>query len=212
SDCRPVLEWEAVSHWAPLETGTPSQGSGSSAEKQMLFAVDGAVPEGALCALMGPSDSDKTTLLDLLGGRCAVGRAEGSVVSDGKPLFTAGQQASATGCRVGYVRDGHGGIVTGLSVFDNLMFAAMLRTPGSLEEQARRVETVIEDTGLERSRDSMGSDLTAVQERLLSLALELLSDCRILLLDQPFKGLGSSESLQLMTTLQELSKKNKVTR
>ncbi|CAM9752160.1 unnamed protein product, partial [Hapterophycus canaliculatus] len=69
---------------------------------------------------------------------------------------------------------------------------------------------VIEETGLESSRDSKGSDLTAVQERLLSLAFELLADRRILLLDQPFKGLGSSESLQLMGTLQQLSKKKKV--
>lgn len=75
-----------------------------------------------------------------------------------------------------------------------------------------RVRRVIEETGLENSRDSKGGELTAVQERLLSLALELLSDRRILLLDQPFEGLNPSEALQLMGTLQQLSQKKKVTR
>lgn len=41
----------------------------------------------------------------------------------------------------GYIRQGHAGFVEGLTVFDNLVFAAMLRTPGSLEDQTARVET-----------------------------------------------------------------------
>lgn len=41
----------------------------------------------------------------------------------------------------GFTRQGGTGFLEGLSVFDNLMFAAMLRVPGTLEAQTTRVET-----------------------------------------------------------------------
>eukprot|EP00904_Undaria_pinnatifida_P003157 jgi/Undpi1/12842/HiC_scaffold_7.g02509.m1 len=52
-------------------------------EKQLLFSVDGQVPVGALCAVMGPSGSGKSTLLDLLAARRTTGRCEGEVLFEG---------------------------------------------------------------------------------------------------------------------------------
>lgn len=40
----------------------------------------------------------------------------------------------------GYMRQHHIGFLEGLSVFDNLVYAAMVRTPGTLEDQVGRVE------------------------------------------------------------------------
>ncbi|CAM9541379.1 unnamed protein product, partial [Laminaria digitata] len=45
------------------------------------------------------------------------------------------------------------------------------------------------------------------QQRLLALALELLSNRRILFLDEPTSGLDSTASLELMTVLRRLSRK-----
>lgn len=55
------------------------------------------------------------------------------------PCLTYPPQASRSERSFGYVRKGHNGFLPGLSSFDNLMFAAMLRIPESVEEQARRV-------------------------------------------------------------------------
>eukprot|EP00752_Nemacystus_decipiens_P017729 g15897.t1 len=205
----PILQWEGVSHWLTLPRnsrlreyvdveGDDDGDDDVTGEKQLLFSAAGSVPDGALCALMGPSDSGKSTLLGVLSGRRSVGRLEGTVFFEGRPVTD--NQASYIR-QSGYIRQGHRGFVEGLTVFDNLVFAAMLRTPGSLEIQTARVETVIQETALEASRDLKARDLTAGQKRRLSVAVELLSDRRVLLLDQPFVDLGAAEAHELMNVL-----------
>lgn len=70
---------------------------------------------------------------------------------------------------------------------------------------------VIQETALETSRDCKASDLTAAQKRRLSLAVELLSDRRVLLLDQPFVGLVAAEALEIMNVLKRLAGKKVAT-
>lgn len=65
---------------------------------------------------------------------------------------------------------------------------------------------VIQEARLESSRGVKGVDLAEGKKRLLSLAVELLSDRRILLLDQPLLGLDSdAESLEFMDVLKRLA-------
>ncbi|CAM9405066.1 unnamed protein product [Sphacelaria rigidula] len=171
-------------------------------EKQLLYSVDGAVPEGALCALMGPSGSGKasSTLLDLLTGRRAVGRCEGEIYFEGKNI-------KSFILRSGYMRQDNTGFLDGLSVFDNLVYAAMLRMPGTLEAQVNRVETVIEETALVKTRHTKAGSLSGGQKRRLTLALELLADRRILFLDEPTSGLDATASLDMLRILKRLSRK-----
>lgn len=57
---------------------------------------------------------------------------------------------------------------------------------------------VIEETGLESHRDVKASGLAVGLQRRLSVALELLSDRRILLLDQPLSGMTPHEALDFV--------------
>ncbi|CBJ30869.1 conserved unknown protein [Ectocarpus siliculosus] len=179
--------------------------------QQQLFSVDGSVPEGALCAIIGPTDSGKSALLALLSGRPCMGRVEGRALFEGRLIEEQQMPSNTDRHSIGFVRQGHTGYLAELSVFNNMMFAAMLRTPGSLEDQVTKVETVIGDTALDECRDTRASFLAAGEKRRLSLAVELLSDRRILLLDGVFSGLDTNESMVLMEVLKRLSR-NKVTR
>ncbi|CAM9612993.1 unnamed protein product, partial [Pylaiella littoralis] len=207
----PILEWEAVDHWMPRAKCLSEEGDNPSmeisteisAEKQALFSVNGSIPEGAFCAIMALEDRGNSTLLSLLSGRRSKGRFAGKVLFEGAPVIDhqAGLPNSTLASFVRqscYMRKDHAGFVQGLSVFDNLMFAAMLRAPGCLEDQAARVETVIEETGLESHRDVKASGLAVGLQRHLSVALELLSDRRILLLDQPLSGMTPHEALDFV--------------
>lgn len=66
---------------------------------------------------------------------------------------------------------------------------------------------VIRDTALDEYRDTKANGLAAGAKRRLSLALELLSDGRVVLLDGAFSGLDTSESMALMEILKRLSRK-----
>lgn len=81
---------------AAKRKGTAPFGGGGAAAspprgQQLLHAMRGGVPRGALCALMGPSGSGKSTLLDLLTGRRSLGRCEGELLFEGRSV--ADQQA-----------------------------------------------------------------------------------------------------------------------
>ncbi|CAM9309723.1 unnamed protein product [Ectocarpus sp. 12 AP-2014] len=179
--------------------------------QQQLFSVDGSIPEGALCAIIGPTDSGKSALLALLSGRPCMGRVEGRALFEGRLIEEKQASAGFDRRSIGFVRQGHTGYLAELSVFNNMMFAAMLRTPGSLEDQVTKVETMIGDTALDECRDTRASFISAGEKRRLSLALELLSDRRILLLDGVFSGLDTNACMVLMDVLKRLSRK-KVTR
>lgn len=62
--------------------------------------VTALVQPGKLTALMGSSGAGKTTLLDTISGRKTVGKVEGEMLIDGKPL------ASDFSRRTGFVQQG----------------------------------------------------------------------------------------------------------
>ncbi|CAM9386913.1 unnamed protein product [Ectocarpus sp. 4 AP-2014] len=93
-------------------TRSPSGIDTVPGEKQLLHNMDGEVPKGSLCALMGPSGSGNT-LLDLLTGRKAIGRCSGELMFNGKPI--ANQKGSYIS-QSGYMRQLHIPFLEGLSL------------------------------------------------------------------------------------------------
>lgn len=188
----PVLEWRSLSYWLPND------------KKQLLRGVDGNIPEGALCALIGPTGSGKSTLLDLLTGRREFGRCSGKFLFYGNSI-TDQRVKEEYLSQSGYMRQLQTGFLDGLSAIDNLVFAVMMRFPGDVEEQTRRVQRAIELTKLGESIHTKAADLSGGLKRRLSLALELLAHRRVLFLDEPTSGLDASGSLDIMTVLKRLS-------
>eukprot|EP00903_Cladosiphon_okamuranus_P012833 g11992.t1 len=209
---RPILEWRGLSYWLPPSKGSQakhkSSFGGTAAApprgQQLLRSMDGGVPRGALCALMGPSGSGKSTLLDLLTGRRSVGSCEGGMFFNGRSVA---DQQEAYISRSGYMRQGNTGYLEGLSVLENLVYAAMLRFPGTVEQQSRRVHTAVNQASLGGSVHTKAGDLSGGQKRRLKIALELLVDRQILFLDEPSSGLDAAAALELVTILKRLSDK-----
>ena len=185
----------------------------------ILKGVDFEAEPGELVAIMGGSGCGKSTLLDIVCGRKTYGFISGQLLVNEAPLQSLhfGEQRKA----LGYVRQTGGNYLPFLSVFDNMMYAALLRLPMEMDGETRKqtVLQVLSEVGLEGtlgtpagSEDSFANivGISGGQRRRLAIAIELLGTPKALFLDEPTSGLDASTSLQLLQLLNLLAGKGRV--
>ncbi|CAH8630319.1 unnamed protein product [Dicrocoelium dendriticum] len=176
--------------------------------KTVLNDVSGILRPG-LNAIMGPTGSGKSSLLDILAGRKDPRFLSGQVLVDGYP------QPKNFKCISGYVVQDD--IVMGtLTVRENLNFSAALRMTGrcSRQERRRKVEELIEELGLTSVADSkIGTDLirgvSGGERKRTNIGMELITDPPVLFLDEPTTGLDAFMAGQVIKTLKNLARRGR---
>ncbi|KNA06248.1 hypothetical protein SOVF_182900 [Spinacia oleracea] len=174
-------------------------------EKTILNGVSGVVCPGEILAMLGPSGSGKTTLLTALGGRIGGKLLSGKITYNGQPF------SGVTKRRTGFVAQDDV-LYPHLTVFETLLFTALLRLPSSLAHEVKvgQVERVVAELGLTRVRNSMiGGPLvrgiSGGEKKRVSIGQEMLINPSLMLLDEPTSGLDSTTALRIMTTLKGLA-------
>ncbi|KAL9230717.1 hypothetical protein vseg_006032 [Gypsophila vaccaria] len=174
-------------------------------EKSILNGVSGMVCPGEVLAMLGPSGSGKTTLLTALGGRL-----KGKLLS-GKITYNGQQFTGSVKRKIGFVAQDDV-LYPHLSVFETLLFTALLRLPSSLAHEVKvdQVEHVIAELGLTRVRNSMiGGPLvrgiSGGERKRVSIGQEMLVNPSLILLDEPTSGLDSTTALRILTTLKAMA-------
>jgi branched-chain amino acid transport system ATP-binding protein len=168
-----------------------------------------SIAPGERRALIGPNGAGKTTLFHCIAGtyRPTSGRA----LLFGKDISNlAENRRTALGMgRTFQISN----ICTDLSVRDNLLLAAlgndsrkwlMHRSAGSFPDISARVETSAANNGLAVRADELVKFLSYGERRQLELALALISDPKVLLLDEPCAGLSPSERQSFSRIISEL--------
>ena len=178
-------------------------------EKTILANVTGVISPG-LWAIMGPSGAGKSTLLDIITRRKTEGIISGSILLDGKPSTTLAIKKYAS-----YVAQ-QDIFYGGSTVFETLLFAAMIKIPGveKLEKQSvyEQVEQVIQAMDLEKCRNTyLGNALvrgvSGGEKKRVSIASALLSQPRCMFLDEPTSGLDSQMAREVMMCLADLQRR-----
>ncbi|KAG8375225.1 hypothetical protein BUALT_Bualt10G0078200 [Buddleja alternifolia] len=176
----------------------------TSKEKTILNGVTGMVCPGEILAMLGPSGSGKTTLLTALGGRLS-GRLSGKITYNGHPFSGSIKR------RTGFVAQDDV-LYPHLTVFETLLFTALLRLPKSLtkDEKVQHVEHVIAELGLTRCRNSMiGGPLfrgiSGGEKKRVSIGQEMLINPSLILLDEPTSGLDSTTAQRILNTVKGLA-------
>lgn len=167
-----------------LNTGNPCSGK---KEKEILSNLRGIFKSG-MNAILGPTGSGKSSLLDILADRKDRRGLEGQVFIDGEI------QESDFKYRVGYVVQDD--IVSGnLTVRENLMFSANLRLTNNMSSKQREViaDEVIEQLGLQKCANSkVGTEfqrgVSGGERKRTNIGMELVLSPRILFLDEPTTG------------------------
>ena len=98
------------------------------------------------------------------------------------------------------------------TVYSTLADAASMRMPikVSREEKKKRVEEVMDFIGLEAVKDSLVSKLSGGQKKRLSIALEMVSDPMLFILDEPDSGLDGVIARELMEKLRDIADKGHI--
>ena len=157
---------------------------------EALAGVSLSVEEGEFVALLGPNGAGKTTLVRSIVG--LLKPTSGTVsVAGGNPAKAAVRQ------RLGVVQQDVGFPRT-LTVAEVVEGAAA--RAGSDPEAAQRA---MDEMGLDKVRKRRASDLSGGQQQRLQLAMGLVGDPALLVLDEPTVGLDVSSRRAFWQTLAE---------
>ena len=172
----------------------------------ILHGVDLEVPAGQVTMLLGRNGAGKTTLLRTIMGLWAA--SQGALHFDGVAIGgPAGQRTTPDIARLGiaYVPENMG-IFSDLTVRENLLLAARhARTAEQMDTQ--RLEWLFDlFPALKKFWLFPAGKLSGGQKQMLSVARAMVEPRRLLLIDEPSKGLAPAIVQNLITALRELKK------
>lgn len=167
--------------------------------------VDLTIAEGEIHALIGPNGSGKTTLVGQIMGELNPDR--GSVRFRGQDILGMPVHARA---RLGLGRSWQTpSLFSDFTAIENVAFGLRAvqglghqfwgsATNPRLHDQAHEI---LSKVGIPSPSDKPVSDLSHGDQRKLDLAITLSSDPSLVLLDEPFAGLGPEENLDMLNTI-----------
>lgn len=148
--------------------------------------VDLTIKRGAITAIMGPSGTGKTTLLQLIGG--ALKPLQGTIHMNGYNVPTLSRQKLyQMRKRIGTLFQS-GALFTHLSVYENVAFPLKEHTKLSACLIHDLVLMKLEAVGLRGARHLMPSELSGGMARRVALARGIALDPDLMLYDEPFAG------------------------
>jgi len=161
------------------------------------------IPRGHFMAIVGPSGCGKTTLLKTIAGLNP--ESEGSLGWNGRNLSEDGDLEP---WEIGYVPQ-FSIAYEELTVDESIESATKLRieTTGAKELDGR-IDQILEESGLTAIADRKVSVLSGGQRRRLGLAMELVSDPKLLLCDEVTSGLDPRSEREIVHLLHDVSRKD----
>ena len=178
---------------------------------QALTDVDLQVSEGTVHAIIGPNGAGKSTLLNVCIGR--IRPDEGHVVFAGHTLdVQQPHEINQLGVsRVFQTPE----IFPDLSLLDNVMIPAFARRDGAYKfnpiravtgekEIRENAEFHLQDIGLFERRHSLAGSLSRGDKRRLELAMCLIQNPKLLLLDEPTAGMSRHDTNMTIELLKRI--------
>lgn len=172
------------------------------------------VPEGGIVGLIGPNGSGKTTLFNSIVGFHPIDA--GSIRFDGREISKLRVPQIA---RQGLLRTfQQTRIYGGMTCLDNLLISLPQREQSWREifrkpspEDGERAEDLLHFVGLHAKRRLLAGDLSFGQQKLLELAMALMAEPRMLLLDEPTAGINPTLIHGLMSRLRRVNEELGIT-
>jgi putative spermidine/putrescine transport system ATP-binding protein len=154
------------------------------------------IPAGSYCCLLGPSGCGKTTILRMIAGHEEP--TEGDVLIDGENVTGAPPLKRGTAMMFqSYALFPH------LSCIDNVAFNLKVRGVAKAERRARALD-MLDRVRMKSFANRLPAQLSGGQQQRIALARALITDPRVLLLDEPLSALDEFLRLQMRGELRRI--------
>ncbi|SFR51852.1 ABC transporter ATP-binding protein [Litoreibacter janthinus] len=185
---------------------------------QALSDVNLSVAENTVHAIIGPNGAGKSTLLNCLVGKLIPDT--GSVTFQGQSLLgRKPHEINQMGVsRVFQTPE----IFAELTVFENVMIPCFAARDGSFQLNAltairgqndikEMAEAILEDVSMLDKRNMTASSLSRGDKRRLEMAMCLVQEPKLLLLDEPTAGMARADTNNTIDLLKEIKEKRDIT-
>ncbi len=180
-----------------------------SIKVEALRGVDLNVNRGEMVAIMGPSGCGKTTLLNCLSGLDEP--TSGKVLIEGTDLarMKDNQRTEYRARNMGFVFQFYN-LLPVLTAVENVEMVLLLSGVRSSDAR-KRAERALEVVGLKGLEKHRPAQLSGGQRQRVTLARALVNEPKIVWADEPTGDLDKRNSNEVMSLMQELNSKLKMT-
>lgn len=161
------------------------------------------VKQGEIVGLLGPNGAGKTTTFYMTVGLIVPNEGEifiGKQNITGYPVYKRAQNG------IGYLAQ-EASIFRKMTVEDNIK-SVLEFTNMSAREQKEKMETLIEEFGLQKVRRNLGDRLSGGERRRAEIARCLAIDPKFIMLDEPFAGIDPIAVQDIQSIVAQLKFRN----
>ena len=169
-------------------------------KRQVLEDISLSFREGEICGLLGPNGVGKSTLFNIIVG--LIKPNYGNVSINGKNVTNIPIYERALNFKLSIVPQS-GGVFSELTCVNNLIAVGQV-TQKEKNLINFKVEKMVSKFSLDAVKNLKAKYLSGGQRKKLCIAMALMSDPKIILMDEPFQGLDIMSTKDLQETITNL--------
>ena len=178
----------------------------SYGKRKILDNISFSVNESQIVGLLGPNGVGKSSIFNLLTG--LIKPDYGSIIIDSKIVNDYPIYLRTTQFKIGYVPQ-YGGYFHDLTLLENLNAIGEILVSNK-KIRNEKINSLVAKFELDAVRDVRASNLSGGQKKRLVIALALLGNPKILLLDEPFAALDVMTIKTLQKIIVNLQSENSI--
>ena len=173
-------------------------------QTKALNEVSLEIKKGEFVAIMGPSGCGKSTLLNIMGTLDS--STSGKYFFDGKEIdkMSESQLTSFRKGNIGFVFQNFN-LIDELTVYENVELP-LVYLNSKKSERKKKVMEVLERMNIAHRAGHFPQQLSGGQQQRVAIARAVVTDCPLILADEPTGNLDSTNGLEVMELLSELNR------
>ena len=161
------------------------------------------IEEGEIVGFLGPNGAGKSTTMNMV--KRFIETTSGKIIIDGYNISKKPKKAKR---QIGYMPEGVP-LYTDLTVKEFVTYMAELKGVPK-KERKEKVEKALEDTGLIDVKNKLTRNLSRGYKQRVSMAGALVSNPKVIILDEPTVGLDPKQVTEIRTLIKNLGKEHTV--